>query len=66
MTNDTIGSYIHLKAIDLLNKLANSIHDRESPNLNQFFFSVDDIKVCEEFLKLLLIDYELELEIIGN
>ncbi len=64
MTDQVIAQYLHLKALDLLNKLANSIHDRESPNLNQFFFSVDDIKVCEQWLKTMLLEYELELSLL--
>lgn len=66
MTETVITKYLHLKTLDLLNQLANSIHDRESPNLNQFFFSIDDIKVCEQFLKSMLLEYEFELSMLED
>lgn len=42
---------LHKKSLQLLEKLANSIHDREPKNLMPFFFNIAEINVAEEWLR---------------
>jgi hypothetical protein len=41
---------LHLKAQDLLETLANSIHDREPKIGNPFFFTIHEINKAHEWL----------------
>ena len=41
---------LHAKSQQLLETLANSIHDREPKNLNPFFFNINEIHVAEKWL----------------
>lgn len=41
---------LHAKSHDLLETLANSIHDREPKNLNPFFFNISEIQTAERWL----------------
>jgi hypothetical protein len=41
---------LHGKALQLLEALANSIHDREIKSPNPFFFSGHEIEVAEKWL----------------
>lgn len=38
-------------AVDLLEKIANSVLERDPKTQNPLFFSVEDVKVVEEWLK---------------
>lgn len=42
---------LHAKSQDLLETLANSIHDRDPKNLNPFFFNIAEIQVAEKWLR---------------
>lgn len=42
---------LHAKSQQLLETLANSVHDRDPKNLNPFFFSIAEIQVAERWLK---------------
>jgi hypothetical protein len=42
-------NYIYCKSVELLGKIANSIHDRD-PN-NSVCFSVSEVQAVEEWLK---------------
>jgi hypothetical protein len=41
---------LHYTALDLLNILANSIHDRDPKITPPFFFSAQDIQILENWL----------------
>jgi hypothetical protein len=41
---------LHAKSQDLLETLANSIHDREPKSLSPFFFNINEIHVAEKWL----------------
>jgi hypothetical protein len=41
---------IHDKAIELCNKLSNSIYDRDPKSEKPFFFSKSEIELVEDFL----------------
>lgn len=41
---------LHAKSQDLLETLANSIHDRDPKNPNPFFFNIADIHKTEQWL----------------
>jgi hypothetical protein len=42
---------LHAKSQQLLESLANSIHDREPKSTNPFFFNINEIHVAEKWLK---------------
>ncbi len=42
---------LHVKSQQLLEALANSVHDREPKNTNPFFFNIADIQVAEKWLE---------------
>jgi hypothetical protein len=42
---------LHAKSQDLLETLANSIHDREPKSTSPFFFNINEIHVAEKWLK---------------
>ena len=42
---------LHDKALNLLNMLANSIHDRNPNTLAPFFFSTNEIQLVEDWLR---------------
>lgn len=42
---------LYAKSQELLENLANSIHDRDSKNLNPFFFSLSEIHTAEKWLR---------------
>jgi hypothetical protein len=41
---------LHAKSHDLLETLANSIHDRDPKSLTPFFFNVTEIHIAEKWL----------------
>lgn len=41
---------IHAKSAELLEKLANSVYDRDTTNPNPLFFSINEIHIVEKFL----------------
>lgn len=41
---------IHAKSQELLEILANSIHDRDPKNLNPFFFNIAEVHATEKWL----------------
>ncbi len=49
---------LHAKSFQLLETLANSIHDRDPKNPNPFFFSLTEVHVAEQWLR----DLEKELK----
>ena len=42
---------LHAKSQQLLETLANSVHDRDPKNLNPFFFNIAEIHVAEQWLR---------------
>lgn len=42
---------IHELSSQLLERLANSIYDRDPANPNPFFFSINEIRIVEEWLR---------------
>lgn len=42
--------YLHDKALDLLEKIANSVHERDPNNPNLLCFSKTEVQVVEEWL----------------
>lgn len=42
---------LHVKSQQLLETLANSIHDREPKSLTPFFFNIAEIHVAEQWLQ---------------
>ena len=42
---------LHAKSQDLLERLANSIHDREPKNTSPFFFNIAEIHAAEKWLQ---------------
>lgn len=42
---------LYAKSTELLETIANSIHDRESKTNNPFFFSIDERHAVERWLK---------------
>lgn len=42
---------LHAKSQQLLETLANSIHDRDPKNLTPFFFNIAEIHAAEQWLK---------------
>jgi hypothetical protein len=42
---------IHDKSSELLEKLANSIFDRDTQNPNPLFFSVKEVQIVEDWIK---------------
>ncbi len=47
---------IHQKSSELLEKLANSIYDRDPSNPNPLFFSMNEIHIVEKWLKDILLE----------
>ncbi len=47
---------IYAKSVQLLERVANSVHDRDPKNLNLLTFSLNEIHIVEEWLKELLIE----------
>ena len=45
----------------LLEALANSIHDREPKNLNPFFFNIAEVHVTERWLEEIIVNIRAEL-----
>ena len=45
---------IHAKSVQLLERVANSVHDRDPKNPNLLTFSLSEILIVEEWLKELL------------
>ena len=41
---------LHIKSQELLETLANSIHDRDPKNPNPFFFNIAEIQAAEKWL----------------
>ncbi len=42
---------IHAKAIELLEKIANSVHERDPKNPNLLCFSITEVQLVETWLK---------------
>jgi hypothetical protein len=42
---------LHAKSAQLLESLANSIHDRDPKQTNPFFFNIAEIQVTEKWLE---------------
>lgn len=42
---------LHLKAVHLLEKIANSVYERDPKNPNLICFSASEVQVVEEWLK---------------
>ncbi len=42
---------LHVKSQQLLESLANSIHDRDPKQTNPFFFNIAEIQVAEKWLE---------------
>lgn len=42
---------LHAKSQQLLEALANSVHDREPKSTNPFFFNIAEIHVAEQWLR---------------
>lgn len=42
---------LHVKSQQLLETLANSVHDREPGNPNPFFFNIKELQVAERWLE---------------
>jgi hypothetical protein len=51
--------YLHLKAIHLLEKIANSIYERDPKNPNLLCFSIIEVQVVEEWLKHFIEEYQI-------
>ena len=51
---------LHAKSQQLLETLANSIHDRDPKSVNPFFFNIAEIQVAEEWLKEFVREIELD------
>jgi len=49
---------LYQKSSELLEKLANSIYDRDPTNPNPFCFNVAEMHIVEEWLKELIKDFE--------
>jgi hypothetical protein len=45
---------VNFKAVELLNNIANSIHDREVKNANPFCFSANEVKITEQWINELI------------
>ena len=50
---------IHEKSAQILEKLANSIYDREPNNPNPLFFSNKEMIIVDNWIREMLHDYEL-------
>lgn len=42
---------LNLKALNLLECIANSVHERDPKNPNPLFFSIHEVKAAQEWLK---------------
>ena len=42
---------LHAKAIELLEKIANSVHERDPKNPNLLFFSGSEVELVRDWLK---------------
>jgi hypothetical protein len=42
---------LHSKAVQLLEKIANSVHERDPKTPNLMFFSTSEVQVVEQWLK---------------
>jgi len=42
---------LHAKSQDLLETLANSIHDRDLKNQNPFCFNINELQIAEKWLQ---------------
>lgn len=42
---------LYAKAVNLLEQIANSVHERDPKNPNLLFFSASEVQVVEEWLK---------------
>lgn len=42
---------LYSKAVNLLEKIANSVHDRDPSNANLQFFSVQEVALVQDWLK---------------
>ncbi len=51
---------LHAKSQDLLETLANSIHDRDPKNLNPFFFNINELQVAEKWLSELIKEVKID------
>lgn len=49
---------IYAKSVQLLERVANSVHEREPKNPNLLFFSGNEVQVVEEWMRELLLELE--------
>ena len=49
---------IYAKSVQLLERVANSLHEREPKNPNLLFFSGNEVQVVEEWMRELLMELE--------
>lgn len=47
----TMNFDIHEKSSELLERIANSVYDRDTSNPNPLFFSMNEIKIVEDFIR---------------
>lgn len=51
-------SDLYAKAVNLLEKIANSIHERDIKNPNLICFSITEVQLVEHWLKDFIIEHE--------
>ncbi len=49
---------IYAKSVQLLERVANSVHEREPKNANLLFFNANEVQVVEEWIKELLTEID--------
>jgi hypothetical protein len=54
---------IYAKSVQLLERVANSVHDRDPKNPNLLTFSIKEIHIVEEWMRELINEVEQEQEI---
>jgi hypothetical protein len=54
---------IYAKSVQLLERVANSVHDRDPKNPNILNFSIKEIHIVEEWMRELINDVEQKQEI---
>ena len=47
---------LYAKSVELLEQIANSVHERDPKNANLLFFSVNEVQLVKEWLRDFLID----------
>lgn len=49
---------IYFKSVQLLERVANSVHERDPKNPNLLFFSTSEVQVVEDWIRELLAELE--------